>query len=80
MQVVLDSLTVLVILQFREFKELICLDFGSEVKVRVGLKSFFNGARLGFGILLNIMYGISRLIFEISFIFLGDTLMVFKYA
>lgn len=80
MQVAPDSLTVLVILQFREFKGLICLDFGSEVKVRVGLKSFFNGARSGFGISLNVVYGIPRLIFEISFIFLGDTPMVFKYA
>jgi len=80
MQVAPDSLTVLVILQFREFKGLICLDFGSEVKIRVELKSFFNRARLGFGISLNIVYGIPRLIFEISFIFLGDTLMVFKYT
>ena len=80
MQVASDSLTVLVILQFREFKGLICLDFESKVKVRVGLKFFFNGARSGFGISLNVVYSIPRLIFEISFIFLGDTLMVFKYA
>jgi len=80
MQVAPDSLTVLIIFQFREFKELICLDFESEVKVRVKLKSFLNGARLGFGISLNVVYGIPRLIFEISFIFLRDTPMVFKYA
>lgn len=46
------SLTVLVILQFREFKGFICLEFGKVARVSssVGLKSLFRGARSRLGI------------------------------
>lgn len=75
------NLTVLLTLQFSEFKGLMCLLFGEEVIVsfNVGLKSFLKGARSGLGILSKVVYGIPIFSLDISLSFFGVTPMDCKY-